>query len=134
VYRGAIDAIYAGIDPYLNRTIGVAFLYPPPFLLIAKVLTSLPVNTQEAVFTAINLLILAWIAWVLGQAFDQRKKTSIFLLFLFLFAGPLLELLIVGQINLLSLGGILMVFLFDEKKPWLAGLGLCLGAITKVTP
>lgn len=48
--------------------------------------------------------------------------------------APFLELLHIGQINVITLFGIALVFLYQDRSAILTGLGLALAVITKLSP
>jgi alpha-1,2-mannosyltransferase len=134
-YLRAYLAAAHGGDPYQIRSIGAGFLYPPPALLLVGMFALIPGNIpRAAVYISLNLLVLG--AMLVGIAHHYSlsfRRIWWWYLLAFLFA-PMLELLHVGQINLIASCGIFLLFLYEERLPMLAGFGLSLAICLKLTP
>jgi len=133
-YRDALHAVADGNDPYANRDIGTGFLYPPPALLLVAVFEPFNDLWRASLFTTLNLALLALMLVGVSRRFDL-PLSRVWWWFPLAFAfAPTLELLHIGQINLLVTFGVLIMFLFACRSPSLAGLGLGAAICLKVTP
>jgi hypothetical protein len=134
-YSQALTRALSGEGMYAIREIGPAFLYPPPALLLVDALHLIPSATaQGALLAALDLLMAAGLALLLCKKYALSLKKTALLLALTLSFGPLLVTMEFGQINMLTQFGLGLLFLFALTAPWLAGLGLALAILTKVTP
>ncbi len=135
IYARAYAEAVQGSDPYIPRDIGVAYLYPPPALLVLAPFASIsPPLLRAFLYIGFNVLLLSLMLWQVSRRYGYSLR-SVWWWFPLVFGfAPFLELLHVGQINLITGFGILLVFLFESTLPALAGAGLALAAITKVTP
>jgi hypothetical protein len=134
-YNRALGNALAGSDPYDVREIGSGFLYPPPALLFMEPFHLIPVDGLRAgVYTLFNLALLTAIIWLVSRRYGLQLRQLWPWIVLTLGFAPLAELLYFGQINLISLFGMTLLFLFAVSAPWLAGLGLAIAIVTKVSP
>jgi hypothetical protein len=122
-------------NPYQDHSVGTGFLYPPPALLLVGLLALLPGTTLRAMaFISVNLLLLGIMtSGIARDAHLPFQRCWWWYLLAFTFA-PLLEMLYVGQINLITAFGIFLLFIYEERRPVVAGLGLSLAICLKVTP
>ncbi len=135
IYLRAYADILRGADPYALRNIGVTFTYPPPALLIIAPFASLPSESlRTAVYMVVNLLLLAVMLWGVGRRYGYTFREIWWWYPLAFGFAPFLELLHIGQINLIAGFGIFLVWACQSTLPALAGAGLSLAAVTKVTP
>lgn len=134
-YARAFDDARQGNDPYAGRDIGTGFLYPPPSLLLVGAFASIePAYVRNAIYIAFNLAMLGLILWGVAR-YSGYSLDRVWWWFPLAFAfAPVLELFHIGQINLFTLLGIFLVLVFAGTLPALAGFGLMLAAMTKVTP
>jgi hypothetical protein len=122
-------------DPYANRDIGTGFLYPLPSLLIVEGYCNiLPDLFQAAVYTVMNVLLMVFMVYGVAHRYGYSVSDVWWWFPLGLGFAPFLELLHVGQINMITQFGVFLMFFWELGRPYLAGLGLSLGVITKVTP
>jgi hypothetical protein len=132
--RAYKDAFKLG-DPYAVRDIGTGFLYPPPALLIvglyARVSSFMP---RVALLSATNILLVSLMVATVGRRYGYTLSDIWWWFPLALGFAPFLETLLLGQINVMTQFGILMMFLWQESHPLLGGAGLALGIVTKTTP
>ncbi len=132
--RAYKDAFELG-DPYAVRDIGTGFLYPPPALLIvglyARVSSLMP---RVALLGATNILLVSLMVYAVGQRHGYTLSDIWWWFPLALGFAPFLETLLLGQINVMTHFGILLLFLWQDVRPLLGGAGLALGIVTKVTP
>ncbi len=88
---------------------------------------------QCAQFTM--LMILYWLTYAWGRRLKMdRRAAALASGFLLLFNVPLLRLLGFHQPNLWLVNSILVILLFSERLPWLAGLALGVGFHMKLYP
>jgi hypothetical protein len=132
--RAYKDAREAG-DPYAVRDIGTGFLYPPPALLIvalyARVSSLMP---RVALLAATNILLVSLMVYGVGQRYGYMLSDVWWWFPLALGFAPFLETLLLGQINVITQFGILLMLLWQDGRPLLSGAGLALSIVTKVTP
>ncbi len=122
-------------DPYANRDIGTGFLYPLPALLIVEGYCNiLPDLLQAAVYTVMNVLLMVFMVYGVARHYGYSMSDVWWWFPLGLGFAPFLELLHVGQINMITQFGVFLMFFWELSRPFGAGLGLSLGIITKVTP
>jgi hypothetical protein len=122
-------------DPYAVRDIGTGFLYPPPALLIvglyARVSSLMP---RVALLAATNILLVSLMVYTVGRRYGHTLSDIWWWFPLALGFAPFLETLLLGQINVMTHFGILLLFLWQDVHPLWGGAGLALGIVTKVTP
>ncbi|MBN1810342.1 MAG: DUF2029 domain-containing protein [Anaerolineae bacterium] len=132
--RAYKDAFKLG-DPYAVRDIGTGFLYPPPALLIvglyAQVSSFMP---RIALLSATNILLVSLMVYTVGRRYGYTLSDIWWCFPLALGFAPFLETLLLGQINVMTHFGILLLFLWQDTHPLLGGVGLALGIVTKATP
>jgi len=132
--RAYKDALETG-DPYAVRDIGTGFLYPPPALLIvglyAQVSSFMP---RVALLSATNILLVSLMVYTVGRRYNYTLSDIWWWFPLALGFAPFLETLLLGQINVMTHFGILLMFLWQDTRPLLSGVGLALGIVTKATP
>jgi hypothetical protein len=134
-YNRALRAALEHKDPYANRTIGTAYLYPPQALLIIEAFSLLqPFFLRVAIHTVLNLALLALIVHGIARYYGHPPEKIWYWYVLAFGFAPFLELLHIGQINIITMFGIFMLFIWEVKSPVLSGVGLSLGAMTKVSP
>ena len=145
-YERALATALDGADPYQDRSLGTAYLYPPPALLVVELL-ALPKRLvgvgeggsnafllQVALFWASNIALLVAMIYGVGRAYGLGLERIWFWLPLGLGFAPFLELLHIGQINLISSFGLFLLFVCETRLPWVAGAGLSLAILTKTSP
>jgi hypothetical protein len=132
--RAYKDALELG-DPYAVRDIGTGFLYPPPALLIvglyARVSSLMP---RVALLSATNILLVSLMVYAVGRRYGYTLSDIWWWFPLALGFAPFLETLLLGQINVMTHFGLLLMFLWQDAHPLLGGAGLALAIVTKVTP
>lgn len=134
-YLRAYLAAAHGSDPYQDRSIGTGFLYPPPALLLVGLFALLQGDMLRAVvYIGVNLLLLGFMLRGIARHYGfSFQRTWWWYLLAFTFA-PLLELLHIGQINVITEFGIFLLFIYEGRRPLLAGFGLSLAICLKMTP
>ena len=134
-YNRALNAALQHRDPYANRNIGTGYLYPPQALLIIELISDIqPFFLRVAVNTVLNMTLLAFIIYGVARYYGHSiEKVWYWFVLCFGFA-PFLELLHIGQINIITAFGIFMMFFWESTSPILSGVGFSLSVITKVSP
>ena len=134
-YRGAyVNAQETG-DPYQEREIGLAFLYPPPSLLIIGLFVRIsPFLLRAAIFVALNIALLSLIIYGVARRYGYTLSDIWWWFPLGLGFAPFLEVLHLGQINVITQFGVFLMLLLEDSAPALGGVGLALGIVTKATP
>jgi hypothetical protein len=136
-YNRGVNAALAHKDPYAIRdeTLGTGYLYPPQALLIIELFSHIePFFLRVAIFFAVNIALLGWMVYGVARYYGYSIENVWYWFVLCLGFAPFLELLHIGQINMIPLFGIFMIFFWEATFPVLSGVGLSLGVITKVTP
>ncbi len=134
-YNRALDAALEHRDPYANRNIGTGYLYPPQALLIIELFSRIqPLLLRFVIYSVVNITLLGSMIYGIAKYYNySNKKVWYWFVLCFGFA-PFLELLQIGQINIITMFGLFMMFFWEVPSPILSGVGLSLAAITKVTP
>jgi hypothetical protein len=134
-YDRALNAALEYKDPYAIRRIGTGYLYPPQALLIIELFSHIqPFFLRVALHSAVNMALLGLLVYGIAKYYGYSiEKVWYWFVLCFGFA-PFLELLHIGQINVITMFGIFMMFFWEVPSPVLSGVGLSLAAITKVTP
>ncbi len=135
IFIQAFQRASKGMDPYEIWQAGLNFLYPPPSLFVIGIYGAIPwTELGIAIYLLSNLVALAAIvAWVGSRYHYSFQEIWWWFPLAFGFA-PFLELLYVGQINVITEFGVLLMFIFAETVPFAAGFGLWLASVTKLTP
>jgi hypothetical protein len=134
-YRRAYSNAQEIGDPYQEREIGLAFLYPPPSLLVIGIFVRIsPFLLRASIFTATNILLLSLMIYGIARRYSYTLSDVWWWFPLGLGFAPFLELLHLGQINVITQFGVFLMFLLAEPAPVLGGVGLALGVVTKATP
>ena len=134
-YDRALHAAITGRDPYANRNIGTGYLYPPQALLIVELIRDIrPFFLRVAVNTVLNLVLLACMIYGVASRYGYSLENVWYWYVLCFAFAPFLELLHIGQINVITMFGIFMMFFWEETSPLLSGAGFSLAVITKVSP
>ncbi len=135
IYERAANDAVLGQDPYLDKNIGTAFVYPPPSILFFEAFSQIEARTVKiAVFAAVNIAMLVYMVYGTIRHYKLTQSSAWFLYPLALGFAPFLELLHVGQVNQFVEFGLFLVFVYSTQLPWLAGFGLGWAAMLKVTP
>ena len=132
--RAYKDAFELG-DPYAVRDIGTGFLYPPPALLIVGLYARVPsFMPRIALLSATNILLVCLMVYAVGRRYGYTLSGIWWWFPLALGFAPFLETLLLGQINVMTHFGLLLMFLWQDAHPLLGGAGLALSIVTKTTP
>lgn len=132
--RALFDAL-DGKGPYALRSIGLGYLYPPPALLIVDIFSHIPsFFLKVSVYSTLNIVLLVAMVYGIAKYYGYSITRVWYWYVLCLGFAPFLELLHIGQINMITLFGIFLLFLLESTSPILSGAGVGLAAITKVTP
>ncbi|MEA4908471.1 MAG: glycosyltransferase family 87 protein [Anaerolineaceae bacterium] len=134
VYERALQDALAHKDPYLDRTIGTAFLYPPPALLIIQLLALLPQGVRYLVVDGLYLTLLLLAVHLVRRTYRLPLAQTWWWYWVAAFLGPTLEALTIGQINAIPILGMTVLFAWEKRSQALSGLGLALAVLTKMSP
>jgi hypothetical protein len=134
-YERALGDTLAGRDPYAIREIGPAYLYPPPALFLVESFAWVPnIGVKWILFSAVNIALLIVMVSGIARLYQLPLKRVWYWYVLALAFAPFLELLHIGQINIFTGFGIFLLYWGEQTLPIVAGLGLALAVITKVSP
>ena len=135
IYEKAAENIVNGKDPYAERSIGVAFIYPPQSLLFFEALTHIKASfAKVGLFIFINVGLLIYMIYGIIKHYNLKQRNAWFLYPLGLAFAPFLELLHIGQVNELIEFGLFLTFAYSGQSALLAGIGLSEAILLKVTP
>jgi hypothetical protein len=134
-YERALSDALQEHDPYRTLRIGPGYLYPPPALFVVEAFHCVKSALLRASFyLSFNIVLLMFIVYGMARYYGYGINQTWYWYILCLGFAPFLELLHVGQINVITLFGIFMLFLWIEKSPLLSGCGLALATLTKMSP
>lgn len=134
-YQRAMNNALTGNDPYGARTIGIGYLYPPPALLVVEVFGHIEwLAIQGLLFSVVNILLLALMISGIAIHYKLSFRQTWWWYVLCLGFAPFLEVLHLGQINVITMFGLLLLFDLEDSSPLQSGLGLGLAVVTKVSP
>lgn len=134
IYEDALQEIKQGINPY-GKSVDSDYPYPPQLSLFIDLFSSISTTTfKRALYMTITLTLLMLLVYGVMRHYKLEFNQVWFWYFLCLGFAPFLELLEVGQINMLTLFGIFLLFIWEERYPILAGFGLAVAVLTKVSP
>ena len=132
-YEQALQRTLSGGDMYAVRSIGEAYLYPPPALLIVDALSLIPdFYLRVAFWGGLNFLMAGGLVYAVARRYGIQLSNVWYWFPLTLGFAPLLVTVEFGQINMLTQFGLLIMLLYETSLP--GGLGLGLAIMTKVTP
>ena len=136
IYQKSLFKALEGEDPYAERRIGSdGYLYPTPSLFFVETFAHISdPYLQVAVFTVVHLLLMGALIYGISQKYNCSLRSIWWWFPLGFGFAPFLEILTVGQINLIAEFSIWMMFLLETSSPFLSGIFLSFGVITKVTP
>jgi alpha-1,2-mannosyltransferase len=134
-YERAVGNALEGRDPYEIRSIGPGFLYPPPAMAIVEIFSHInPFLLKVSVYLAVNIALLVLMIYGIARSYGCPVRTTWYWYPLCLGFAPFLELLHIGQINMITMFGIFVMFAWANSSAVLSGAGLALAALTKVSP
>lgn len=134
-YERALDDAIDGNDPYSIRSIGPGFLYPPPALFIVEAFHNIkPFYFKFLVYSAFNIALLILIVAGTARYYGYPTRRVWYWYVFCLGFAPFFELLYLGQINIITLFGIFMLFFWLDSSQVLSGFGFSLAIFTKVSP
>ena len=135
IYQKAVELTFRGANPFRTTGGDTNFFYPPPSLLVVEVFSHIkPFLLKVATYTTVNILLVVLMVRGVAKKYDYGIRDTWYWYVLCLGFAPFLELLTIGQINVLTMFGIFVLFFWENRSPIIAGLGLALAIITKVTP
>lgn len=135
IYARAFADAAAGGDPYNVRKVGLGFLYPPQSLLVIAPFALIADDALRALaYSVFNLLLLGVMLAGIARLYGLTLRQSWWWYPVAFTFAPFLELLHIGQINLITSFGVFVALAFARRAPPLAGVGWALAIGTKVTP
>ena len=109
IYQRALNDALEGDNPYEIQKIGSGFVYAPPALLIIEFFQIIKnPDVQKAIFITINIAFLLLIAYGIAEYYELTAKKVWYWYILCLGFAPFLELLHIGQINVITMFGIFL--------------------------
>jgi len=134
-YDRALHAALDHKDPYAVRKIGIGYLYPPQALIIIEPFSHLqPFFVRVAIYSVVNIALLGFMVYGVAKYYRYSIETVWYWFVLCFGFAPFLELLHIGQINVITMFGIFAMFFWEETSPIRSGAGWSLAVITKVSP
>lgn len=134
-YQQALERALSGGDMYAVHSVGEAYLYPPPALLVVDLFNLVPdFYFRAALFGAASLLMAGFMVYVVARRYALGWEQVWYWFPLVLGFSPLLITVATGQINMLTQFGLVLLFVYEASLPGLAGFGLAVAVMTKVTP
>jgi alpha-1,2-mannosyltransferase len=134
-YENALKLARDNKNFYENRSIGTGYLYPPPALFVIELFAQIPTFiARVSLFTTLNITLLLLTIYFIAQKYGYSLEETWWWYLLGVGFAPFLELLHIGQINMITLFAVSMMFFYEKSQPVTSGLWLSLGVITKVTP
>jgi hypothetical protein len=106
-YTRALSDALAGRDPYAIRSIGIGYLYPPPSLLVIELFAHIsPFFLQVSTYAVFNLVLLSVMICGVARRYGYTLDTIWWWFPLAFGFAPFLELLHIGQINMITQFGV----------------------------
>ena len=134
-YEQALDQALKGKNPYAKKFIGTSFLYPPPAFFIIEFFHFFdPLLFKISFFSACNLALMIALVFGISRHYRCPGGDVWYWYVLCLASAPFFEMLHVGQINLIVMFGIFLMFVWADTIPLLSGAGLGLAIVSKVSP
>lgn len=136
-YARAFERWREGGDPYADRVIGSAFIYPPQALLLVAGFEALgPLPIKFATYATLSFLSLAGIVYLVMRACrlhpgDPRRAMAVVLALAY---APAIWSIYLGQVNVLLALAVAAGFFLADRRPALAGSAIAIGAAIKLTP
>lgn len=91
-------------------------------------------DVKAVSFAIFNITLMVIMVHGLAKYFRLKDKQIWFWYVLCLTYAPFFELLQIGQINMITMFGIFIMVVWDQRYPIIGGVGISIGMITKVTP
>ncbi|MEM4204956.1 MAG: glycosyltransferase family 87 protein [Candidatus Methanomethylicaceae archaeon] len=133
-YERALFNSIKGRSPYSNLVIGTGFFYPPPALFIVEIFNAFNnFLLKSSLYLALNIWLMIYMVYKVAKVYALKAHQIWYWYVLCLGFAPFMESLHVGQINMITVWGLLLLFVY-EHSPSLSSLGLTLAVLTKVSP
>jgi hypothetical protein len=134
-YQRALSEAEAGQNPYAVRTIGPAYLYPPPSLLVIELFSFIKWDLlQQSLFIVVNLFLLGIMTHGIARYFGLTLDQTWYWYPLVFGFAPFLEMLHLGQINMVVQFCLYLLFIAFAANWMVAGIGLGLAIVLKASP
>lgn len=136
IYHSYTNIFLAGKSPYDPfNTHNKPFAYPPSALIFYLPFSLIPIKESFLIFTAVSLLLYLLTSYLLLKKFFNSRYLVFLILALLLIVFPVKFTLETGQVNLIILSFLNLVFILDQnKKKFLSGLIWGLAIMIKPTP
>ena len=135
IYASAISDAMNYRDYYRQGSGIGPFLYPPPSLFVLEPFYRIsPFLFRVIFFTIFNIFLTCAMVYGIAQHYNLTVKKIWYWYPLALGFAPLLEMLYVGQINIITQFGIYLLFICENAYPVTASAGLTLAIVTKLSP
>lgn len=134
IYERAVYQLGLNQNPYLDRAIGSAFLYPPPAALIIQIFELIPAVIRDIVVLITNIGLLFLSVHLLRRAYGVAMSQSWWWYYIAALFGPTMETITIGQINLIVLAGVTVLYFWENRQPILSGIGLGTAIMMKMSP
>lgn len=136
IYHSYTNIFLTGRSPYDPfNTDQKPFAYPPSSLIFYLPFSLIPIRLSFLFFIALSLILYLISTYLLLKWFFNNKATIFLLLALLLAIYPVRLTLETGQVNLIILSLLNLVFIFDQKKKTLlSGIIWGLAIMIKPTP
>jgi alpha-1,2-mannosyltransferase len=130
-YMQALASARHHVNPYQDHI----FKYLPPSLLFVSLFAWLPpADLQPAVYMALNLAILGLLVRAVQRDAGVALTHSWWWYVVAFGFAPFLEVLHIGQIDIVVVGGLGLMYFQARVRPAVAGFGLALAIVLKLTP
>lgn len=134
-YERAVNDSFQGPGPYAVLSIGPGFFYPPPSLLLIEPIKSIKnEQTKVRVVNGINVILVGAMIWGLITYFRLSRVATWYWYVLGMCFAPFQESAYLGQINVVPMFGLALLFLFLDRRWFIAGAGLAIATLSKVSP
>jgi hypothetical protein len=135
IYERALVYALHGNSPYTILEIGPGFLYPPSALFLVELFYYItPFSLKVSAYSAVNIVLLVWMVYGVANYYGYKGRQIWYWYIICLGFSPFLELLHVGQINIITLFGLFLLFVYTRNSAGIGGAGLALAILTKVSP
>lgn len=135
IYERTLVYALNGYSPYTILHVGQGFLYPPSALFLIELFYYItPYSLKVLAYFAVNIVLLVWIVYGISNYYGYKVGQTWHWYIICLGFSPFLELLHLGQINIFTLFGLFLLFVYTRISAGIGGAGLTLAILTKVSP
>ncbi len=137
IYERAVIHVWQGINPYLEHDVGRGFIYPPPALLFLSgtyLLRLWPLPLKAGLIWAVNLVAMGGLVALVMRWHRRTWAESWWWYVLTLTSLPFLVALFEGQVDILLLWGLVLLWWMESLPSSLIAAGWMWASWLKVTP